>query len=468
MLSALLDGRVRATGPAPVDAGKDFVLLWLQGQRRLPQNLAVAHALRRANELGKPLRVYEGLRRDYPHASERFHRFVLEGVLATARDCAARGLSYAFFLETPGAPRGVLHRLAARAALVVTDFLPGFIHPAQTRALSLRAPCRVEVVDAAGVVPLGAFPNAEVAARTLRPKLHRLLPEALRRIPEQRPRVEAPAGFDWGFEPWVPPGEGALSAAVARCQVDPSVPAVASARGGRRAGLEALRTFLRERLAGYAEARNQPSADATSGLSPYLHFGFVGAGEVALAAREAEAPAADREAFLEELLVRRELALNFAARARDPESYDAAPAWARATLAAHAGDPRPALLEDGELEAAASPDPIWNAAQRQLLAEGRIHGYLRMLWGKSLLLWSRDAREAHRRMRWLNDKYALDGRDASSSTNFLWCLGLHDRPFPERPIFGTVRSMTSASTQRKFDLGPYLARFGAPASRPNP
>lgn len=467
-LSALLDRRVRALNDAPIDEGKDFVLLWLQGQRRLQQNLAAAHALRRANELEKPLRVYEGLRADYPHASERFHRFLLEGVAATARDCAGLGLAYGFFLETRGSPRGTLHRLAARAALVVTDLLPSFIHPAQTRALAERAPCRVEGVDAAGALPLAAFPAAEVAARTLRPKLLRLLPGALHPVPALQPRVEALDDFDWGFDPLVPHGEGELAAALARCEIDRSVPAVASARGGREAALAVLRTFLRDRLDGYAEGRNDPAAAATSGLSPYLHFGFVGASEVALAAQEARAPAADREAFLEELLVRRELALNFAARARDPESYDGAPAWARATLAAHASDPRPALLEDSELEAAASPDPVWNAAQRQLVAEGRIHGYLRMLWGKSLLLWSRDAREAHRRMRWLNDKYALDGRDASSSTNFLWCLGLHDRPFPERPIFGTVRSMTSASTQRKFDLGPYLARFGAPPARPNP
>lgn len=453
-LTALLDGRVAGLNDRPAVEAAPFVLLWLQGQRRLEGNLAAAHAQRRANELRKPLVVYEGLRRDYPHASERLHRFVLDGVARTARDCEERGLAYAFFLDEPGAPRGVLHALAARAALVVTDWLPTFLHPAQSKALAARAPCRVEAVDAAGVAPLSAFPRAEIGARTLRPKLQRLLPERLRPIPPVPPRVAPPVRFDWGFEPFRgTPDEGVRRAGVSRAV------SAAPLRGGREAGLARLAEFVRTRLTGYAALRNDPSTEHTSGLSPYLHFGFVGAVEAALAASGSGAPREDVDAFLEELLVRRELALNFCARVPAHASIEALPGWARATLEAHEGDPR-ALLPDEELEAARSPDPLWNAAQRQLVREGRIHGYLRMLWGKSLLHWSRGAGEALRRMTLFNDRYALDGRDASSATNFLWCLGLHDRPFPERPIFGKVRSMTSASTARKFSLSSYLARFG--------
>ncbi|GAC1345083.1 MAG: deoxyribodipyrimidine photo-lyase [Myxococcales bacterium] len=468
-LTQLLDGRVSAWNDAQVRDGGEFVLLWLQCQRRIAENLAAGHALRAANELGLPLVVYEGLRDDYPHASDRLHRFVLEGVAGTAADCAAAGLLYGFFLQAPGEPRGVLHRLAARAALVVTDALPTFIHPAQTRALASRASCRVEVVDNAGAVALAAFPRMEFAARTLRPKIQKKLPDGLQAMPRIAPRVRAPARFDWGFTPFVPRGASDLDAALARCALDRTVRPVAAAPGGRAAGLARLRAFIDGGLAGYAELRNQPSLSQVSWLSPYLHFGFVGAAEIARAVSGAAAPAEDREAFLEELIVRRELALNFCARVPAHATFDAAPAWAKATLRAHEADPRPALLDDAQLENAATPDPVWNAAQRQLAAEGRIHGYLRMLWGKSLLLWSRDAREAHRRMVWLNDKYALDGRDASSYTNFLWCLGLHDRPFPERAIFGTVRSMTSQSTQRKFDLKPYLSRWGiSPAGAHRP
>jgi deoxyribodipyrimidine photo-lyase len=468
-LTALLVDRVRALNDAPEDPAQGFVLLWLQGQRRLRQNLAYSHAQRRANELGKPLVVYEALRFDYPHASDRLHRFVLEGVADNAADAAARGLAYGFYLQRPGDPRGVLHKLAARAAVVVTDWLPTFIHPAQTRALAARARVRVEVVDAAGVAPLAVSTKAEIGARTIRPKLHRLLPDILVPIPEPEAKVPAPKRFDWGFTPFLPAegpkGEAALDAALASLPLDHAVRPVTALRGGTKAALQRLARFTSESLRGYAEGRNEPSSPRPSWLSPYLHFGHLGATEIALAAQASGAPQADVDNFLEELIVRRELALNFCARVPEHTTLAPLPPWARQTLELHAADARPALLTDAQLERAESPDEIWNAAQRQLLGEGRIHGYLRMLWGKSLLLWSRDAAEAHRRMKWLNDKYALDGRDFNSYAGFLWCLGLHDRPFPEREIFGVVRSMTSRSTRTKFDLDPYLARWGGRQGR---
>jgi deoxyribodipyrimidine photo-lyase len=455
VLSQLLQGRVSALNDKPARDGQDFVLLWLHGQRRVENNLAYAHAQRRANELHKPLVVYEGLRRDYPYASERFHRFVLEGVAATARACDARGVAYGFFLETPSSPRGTLHRLASRAAVVVLDVLPHFIHPRQATALAARAPCRVEGVDAAGVAPLSMFPRAEVGARTLRPKLLRALPGLLRPIPVVPARVAQPSRLDFGFDPFRgSPDEGVRLAKVSR-----EVPAAEGIEGGRTAGLARLHEFLREGLRGYAEGRNDPAAQTTSGLSAYLHFGHLGAAEVALLAQESEAPRADVEAFVEELLVRRELAYNFVARTKEHDSLEALPGWARNTLRDHERDERPSLPSDDDLENARSIDPLWNAMQRQLVREGRIHGWLRMLWGKTLLLYSRTPEDAYRRMRTFNDKYALDGRDAASAANFLWCFGLHDRPFPERKVFGTVRSMTLSQARKKRDLDEYLRRY---------
>jgi deoxyribodipyrimidine photo-lyase len=450
VLTELLHDRVAALNQKPVIDARDFVLLWLQGQRRIRENVAFAHAQRRANELGKPLIVYEGLRRDYPHASARFHRFILDGAADNARDCEEQGVAYAFFLETPKTPRGVLHALAARAALVVTDWLPTFIHPGQTRRLAERAPCRVEAVDAAGSVPLSTFPTAQIGARTVRPRLWKAV--VLKPVPRVPAKVKAPARFDWGFEPARAPWADVSGVAEHPAPVE-------GVRGGRAAGLARLRDFIQHRLAGYAGNRNQPASGSSSWMSPWLHFGFVGASEIALAVRAAHAPEADEESYLEELLVRRELALNFCARVKGYGSIQALPPWAQKSLAAHENDPRQLVsLED--LEAARSPDPVWNASQRQLLEQGRIHGYLRMLWGKNLLTFSKDAAEALRRMALLNDKYALDGRDANSWAGFQWCLGMHDRPFPERAIFGVVRSMTSASALRKLDLDPYLARFG--------
>ena len=450
VLTELLHDRVAALNQQSVAAARDFVLLWLQGQRRIRENLAFAHAQRRANELGKPLVVYEGLRRDYPHASARLHRFILDGAADNARDCEEQGVAYAFFLETPQTPRGVLHALAARAALVVTDWLPTFIHPGQTRRLAHRASCLVEAVDAAGSVPLSTFPAAQIGARTVRPRLWKAV--VLKPVPRVPAKVKAPARFDWGFAPLRAPWTDVSGV--------PEHPApVAGVRGGRAAGLARLRDFLQLGLTGYAENRNEPASGSSSWMSPWLHFGFVGATEIALAVKAAHAPEQDEESYLEELLVRRELALNFCARVKNYGSVTALPTWAQRSLAAHEADPRELVpLED--LEAARSPDPVWNASHRQLLEEGRIHGYLRMLWGKNILTFSQDAGEALRRMAQLNDRYALDGRDANSWAGFQWCLGMHDRPFPERKIFGVVRSMTSASALRKLDLDPYLARFG--------
>jgi deoxyribodipyrimidine photo-lyase len=287
-----------------------------------------------------------------------------------------------------------------------------------------------------------------------------MLAERLRAVPEGLPIVKPPPRFDWGFEPLrLPPSDAALDALLASLPIDHDVGRVRELRGGTQAALRRLRKFVRQRLRGYEAGRNQPDLDQTSGLSPYLHFGHLGAAEVALAARDSEAPAVDREGFLEELIVRRELAFNFAARNPRHGSIEGAPGWARSTLRDHEGDAREATYSDRELEEARTRDEVWNAAQRQLRREGRIHNYLRMLWGKNLLAWSKDAAQAHRRIAWLNDKHALDGRDAVSATNFLWIFGLHDRPFPERPVFGRVRSMTSASARKKLDLDAYLARF---------
>ena len=476
-LSAQLHQRVRALNDAPENPKGEFVFLWLQGQRRLRQNLAFSHAQRRANELGLPLVVYEGLRHDYPHASDRFHRFVLEGALDNARDAAHRGLAYAFFLQRPDSPRGVLHSLAARSAVAITDWLPHFIHPAQTKAWAKRAQVRIEAVDAAGVAPIAISDKAELGARTLRPKLHKKWDELLQPIPEPRAKVDAPKRLDWGFEPFLKPlddshsGEASrlekeIDEAIAALPIDHAIARISGLRGGTASAKKRLQAFLAKDLRGYSEDRNQPDSGKSSWLSPFLHFGHLGALEIALAARDSGLPKADIDEFLEELIVRRELALNFCAKVPRHESIEALPGWATQTLHQHVKDKRPYLLPDRQLERAETPDPLWNAAQRQLVAEGRIHNYLRMLWGKLILTWSEDAKETLRRMRWLNDKYALDGRDFNSASNFLWCLGLHDRPFPEREIFGTVRSMTTRSAMSKLELDQYLARFGDQTAAP--
>jgi deoxyribodipyrimidine photo-lyase len=267
---------------------------------------------------------------------------------------------------------------------------------------------------------------------------------------------------------------------MAALPIDHSVPPVRGVAGGADAARCVLGRFLDEHLPGYAEARNDPSADATSRLSPYLHFGHLSAHEVVSAVLDREGWSPSRvneqargkragwwgvsesaEGFLDELVTWRELGFNNAAYDAQWDRFDGLPDWARRTLAAHERDPRPYLYDLEVFERAATHDALWNAAQGQLVAEGRIHGYLRMLWGKKILEWSESPRAAFDIMVELNNGYALDGRDPNSYSGISWVLGRYDRAWgPERPVLGKVRYMSSENTARKLDVRGYLERYG--------
>ncbi|HEY1693879.1 MAG TPA: hypothetical protein VGG39_17045 [Polyangiaceae bacterium] len=452
------DPRVRRLNDRPVSSGGEFVLYWMQVFRRADDNAALAYAVERANELGVPCLVYEGLRPDYPHASDRLHAFVLAGARDVAAGLARRGIAHAFFLpRTPEQARGVVGKLAARACLVVSDDFPAFVVPAQHEAAARRAPCAYLVVDDCAVVPLSLFPRTEVAARTLRPKLHRELAAWLGPIDDPPPRVRAPQRLDLPFDA-LDLRAADVAALVAACAIDHGVPVVVGAPGGSVEAERRLRAFVRGPLATYDGDRNDPSRHATSALSPYLHFGMISPRRVALEAR-AWGEGASLDAFLEQLLVRRGLAFNFARTRADHGAWSALPEWARRTLEAHAPDPRYADLTEADLEACRSPDELWNAAMAELRTSGTIQPYARMLWGKLPLTWMRRPEDAHAAVVRLNDRWALDGRDPDGYANVSWCFGLHDRPWPERKVFGTVRAMTSASARKKLDFEDYVARW---------
>jgi deoxyribodipyrimidine photo-lyase len=452
------DPRLRRLNDRPVASDGEFVLYWMQLFRRAEDNAALAYAIARANDLGVPCVVYEALRPDYPDASDRIHRFVLEGARDTARRLEGRGVAHVFFLpRTRDEARGVVAKMAARACLVVSDDFPSFVVPAHNEAIAARAPCPFVVVDDCAVVPMALLAKAEIGARTIRPKVTGALDAWLRPLEEPQPTVRPPKRLDLPFE------RTNLSAldvdeATSSCAIDHDVPPVDETPGGQSAAEKHLGAFVRGSLATYDTDRNDPSRDATSSLSPYLHFGMLSARRAALEARAwGRGPALD--AFLEQILVRRALSFNFARSRADHASYTALPAWAQATLEAHRGDARYAEVSREDLEEAKSPDPLWNAAMRELRVRGVIHPYARMLWGKLPLLWMRNPADAHAAVMHLNDKWALDGRDPNGYANVSWCFGLHDRPWPQRPVFGAVRSMTSASARRKLDFEGYIERW---------
>jgi deoxyribodipyrimidine photo-lyase len=480
--------RVRRLNQARANEAGDYVLYWMQAYRRLDHNHALDYALECARTLGKPLVVYEGLRLDYPWASRRLHQFVLEGMRANVELAKERGLNYWPFVETPDRPaRGLVVRLATRATLVVTDDFPCFIVPGQTAALARRVEVPVFAVDSNGLVPLSLLGPPVVAAAHLRPRLHKALAEAWAHRAAARPRVAGAAGKRVAppFDPWKPPHD--LAAFVDGLPIDATVPSVPSTPGGTPAARARLRQFLKRRLAGYATARSEPAspgAGHASGLSPHLHFGHISMEEVAAAVLATTGRWTPKElrvhqrgrregyftddpdvnAFLDEALTWRDVGFQWHwSRRDDARSLEKAlPGWALATLRAHAKDKRAHLYSPEEWEAGATHDPLWNAAQRELVATGSIHNYLRMLWGKKVIEWSRSPEEAYRTLEHLNHKYALDGRDPNSYTGILWCFGLFDRPWPpERKVTGVVRYMSSENTARKFRLGPYYEYVSA-------
>lgn len=415
--------------------------------RRAECNQALDFALERANELRVPVLYYEGLTYSYPYASDRFHTFVLEGVPEAARRLERQGIGYVFYLRRgPFDPNDVFYRLAARAAAIVTDDYPAFIAARHNAVVPGKLDVAYYAVDASCIVPMACFEKREYAAYTIRPKIHKLLPDYLWPLPRVKAALRFPART---FEFHTEVTEENIAALVAACQIDHTVAPAAGLRGGRRAAKKRLAHFVKHGLARYAEEGNEPSAHATSGLSPYLHFGQISALEVALAAKGSAE-------FLEQLIVRRELAFNFARFIPGPYAFDALPAWARETMRRHARDRRKPAYAPEDFEHAATHDSLWNATQRELLVRGAIHGYYRMYWGKKIVEWSPTYEAALRTMIHLHDRYALDGRDPNTYTNILWCFGLHDRPWPERPVFGTMRSMTLEGMRRKTDVDAYI------------
>lgn len=424
---------------------------------RATWNPALNLAATLANQLKLPLLVYQGLRPDYPWATARTHTFILESVRDLAQEFARRRIQYAFHLEpSPRRRSGVspLVALADRAALVVTDFFPTFIVPRQIAGLRRRTGTPVIPVETGTVVPLRELDRPWATARGIRPRLQKALPHYLHPIPDVAPKARR--SIDLPFDPVVPT-TATIAGLVAGCDVDHGIPPSDTLRGGAVAAREMLDRFLARGLPRYADHRNDPNAGGTSGLSPYLHFGNISIQEVLLEAREAGS-GENWQKFLDEALVWRELGWNNAWFDPHHADYAAIPEWARDELADHADDPRPALYTEAELAEGRTGDELWNACQQSLVRTGSLHGWLRMLWGKALLQWTRTPEEAYRVAVDLNNRFALDGRDPNSWSGIQWCFGRYDRPFFRRPIYGTVRYMSLAAARKKFDARAFIDR----------
>lgn len=494
-----MDGlRIRTLGGGEVNSDGGHVLYWMIANRRTRWNFSLQRAVDWSFELQKPLIIFEALRCGYRWASDRLHAFVISGMRDNREACANRAVRYLPYVEPEeGAGKGLPKALADEAAVVVTDDFPCFMLPRMVASAAKQVECRFEAVDGNGILPMRQPNRTFTRAFSFRIHLHKTLPDFFEEAPMPDPlsrldgsKLEA-AELPFDIDAKWPSATSALLDGVsdgvdsegflgllAELPIDHEVAPVAERPGGANEAKRRLDAFMDSKIDQYGDDRNKPAEDGASGFSPWLHFGHLSAQEVLHRVLEREDWTPDQvgeakpgkrewwglsdsaEAFLDELITWRELGYNMCVREDNYDQFESLPDFARITLKEHADDERDPVYSLEEFEQAKTHDELWNAAQNQLRKTGIIHNYLRMLWGKKILHWSRSPREALDIMIELNNKYALDGRNPNSYSGIFWVLGRYDRAWgPEREIFGKVRYMTSASTRRKYKVDPYIAKW---------
>ena len=429
-----------------------YVLYWMQASQRADCNHALEYAIDRANELGQSVLVGFGLMHDYPEANLRHYQFMLEGLRDTGAQLKRRNIK---LLLRIGRPAAVALELGERASVIVCD--RGYIRhqKAWRREVGTKAKCRVAQVESDVVVPVDVVSDKrEFAARTIRSKIHRHFRDYLADISPAEPSKSSLPLNETGLD------LGDPVALCGRLKLDRSVPAVGALfTGGPTEARKRFRRFCSERLGEYADHRNHPETDDVSHMGMYLHFGQVSPIRLLLEAQKhATSRSENLQTFVEELLVRRELSMNFTEFTEDYDSYGCLPEWARTTLDEHRRDWRMPKYTAAQLEAAETHDPYWNAAMREMRFTGFMHNYMRMYWGKKILEWMDSPEEAFDTALALNNRYFLDGRDPNSFAGVAWVFGNHDRPWQEREIYGKVRCMMASGLERKCDIRAYMAK----------
>jgi deoxyribodipyrimidine photo-lyase len=448
------DDRVQVLKGGRPAAGR-YVLYWMQASQRAEYNHALEFAIEKANELDKPLVVFFGITGRFPDANLRHYHFMLEGLARVGRELKARGIKLVVRLESP--VHGAI-RMAGRASMVITDRGYLRVQKKWRKEVAASINCPLFQVETDVIVPVEtASPKEDYAAATIRPKIttkldRYLVPLKKRRVARSSLSLRLRSGNVEDFD-------GLLS----KLEIDRSVGPAPALRGGTGEARRLLTSFMRRKLDHFAERRNDPGVDYLSNMSPYLHFGQISPLYIALRIKKARSPGT--AAYLEELIVRRELSMNFVHYNSAYDSFTCLPEWARKTLSQHKGDRREYVYTLRQFELAATHDPYWNAAQREMVLTGKMHGYMRMYWGKKILEWTRTPGHGFKVAAYLNNKYELDGRDPNGFAGVAWCFGKHDRPWAERPVFGKVRYMNDKGLRRKFDIDAYVRRIEALARK---
>ena len=430
----------------------DYVLYWMQSSQRAQQNHALEYAVQQANDLDQRLFVVFGLTDDYPEANLRHYAFMLEGLKDAQEALAKRGIK---LVVRKGSPDEVAIEAGRDASLVVTD--RGYMRPQKKwrERVAGEAGCLVTQVESDVVVPVElASGKQEHAARTLRPKINEHLEGFLDDLTPTKVEKQSTNMRVGGLD--LSDIEGVLDG----MDLDRSVGALSHLyKGGTSEAKKMFRRFLTSNFDGYVEHRNQPQTDDISHMSKYLHFGHISPIWLALEARNSNASKDNVESFVEELVVRRELSMNFVYYNDDYDSFSNLPGWAKETLREHKSDEREYVYTTKQLENGETHDEYWNAAMREMVHTGYMHNYMRMYWGKKILEWSNTPEYAYRTTLYLNNKYFLDGRDPNSFANVAWVFGQHDRGWTEREVYGKVRYMSSGGLERKTKPGQYVEKI---------
>jgi deoxyribodipyrimidine photo-lyase len=421
----------------------------MQQSQRSEYNHALEYAIAQANVLKKPLVVFFGITDSFPGANERHYAFMLEGLQEVRLSLKKRGIQMVIQLISP--ERGAV-ALSRRASTVVVD--RGYLHIQRRwrEYVARHADCPVIQVESDVIVPVEtASPKEEYAAATFRPKIQKYLPRFLKPI---KPGKIKKSSLHMRFETIDLKN---VEHTLVQLHINRTVDKVATFKGGTTRAKRLLRQFIKNKLSTFPELRNDPAENNLSCMSPYLHFGQISPLYIALQIQASEKPGIS--AYLEELIVRRELSMNFVYYCRKYDTITCLPTWVQKTLRKHRRDRREYIYTRRQLQNAETHDPYWNAAQKEMVLTGKMHGYMRMYWGKKIIEWTQDPETAYSIAVYLNNRYELDGRDPNGFTGIAWCFGKHDRPWRERAIFGTIRYMNAAGLKRKFNPDAYVQKI---------
>ena len=432
-------------------SGGNYVLYWMQAAQRAQYNHALEYAIRTANKLKKPVLVFFGITESWPEANQRHYYFMLEGLQEVQKALAAKGIRMVIRRESPDS--GAV-KLAKDAALVVVDAGQLRIQKKWRASAAGKINCPLYEVETNLIVPVEEASTKEnFSAGTFRPRITRKLDYYLVPLKHSKPKYNS-LGMKFNtFD--IDDTDKALS----KLDIDRSVAKVNGFRGGTKQAKRRLSNFLKNKLDRFTDLRNDPTADYVSNMSPYLHFGQISPLYIAL--KVSQTSSAGKDSYLEELIVRRELSHNFVFYNDRYDTFAGLEPWAKRTLNFHRSDKREYVYTVEQFEKAQTHDPYWNAAQKEMVITGKMHGYMRMYWGKKILEWSRNPQTGFKIALQLNNKYELDGRGPNAFAGVAWCFGKHDRAWGERPVFGKIRYMNAAGLKRKFDADAYVKKIEA-------